>query len=208
MIVRRASRESGKCCNFRRTTHQRLRAHLDSTTILKRWNHLAQGLRGTSPSRSEQLDMLFWFPLGLPGQDHPTLKGLQPRSTVRNARPARPRSLVPLVQRLQKIKLLLCDVDGVLTNGTVLLGEGKEYKAFNIQDGLGLLLLKRNGIKVGLISNRPSGVTQQRAEELKVDFLHQEKGSKVAFVESLLAQVGLGWDEVCYIGDDVVDLGV
>src|SRR3954469_19686108 len=78
--------------------------------------------------------------------------------------------------RLRKIKLFLCDVDGVLTNGTVLLGDGKEYKFFNIQDGLGLLLLKRNGIKVGWISSRPSPVTQQRAEELGIDFLHQQKG--------------------------------
>src|SRR5207237_1973762 len=90
-----------------------------------------------------------------------------------------------LRERLRKVKLLLCDVDGVLTNGTVLFGDGKEYKTFNIQDGLGLLLLKRKGVKVGWISNRPSAVTQQRADELRIDFLHQEKGSKVAVVESL-----------------------
>src|SRR5438045_1493400 len=81
--------------------------------------------------------------------------------------------------KLRKIKLLLCDVDGVLTNGTVLFGDGKEYKVFNIQDGLGMLLLKQNGIKVGWISNRPSPVTQQRADELKINFLHQHSGSKV-----------------------------
>src|SRR5712692_9835295 len=106
-----------------------------------------------------------------------------------------------LKTKLRKVRLFLCDVDGVLTNGTVLLGDGKEYKTFNIQDGLGLLLLKRNGIKVGWISNRPSGVTQQRAEELKIDFLHQQKGSKVAAVESILAQAEMGWTEVCYLGD-------
>jgi hypothetical protein len=87
-----------------------------------------------------------------------------------------------LLTKLRKIKLFLCDVDGVLTNGTVLLGDGKEYKSFNIQDGLGLLLLKRNGIKVGWVSNRPSPVTQQRAEELKIDFLHQENGGRGDFV--------------------------
>jgi len=102
----------------------------------------------------------------------------------------------------------LCDVDGVLTNGTVTLGEGKEYKTFNIQDGLGMLLLKRNGIKVGWISNRLSSVTQQRAEELKIDFLHQPKGSKVVAVETILKETSLGWGDVCYMGDDVVDLGV
>ncbi len=110
--------------------------------------------------------------------------------------------------KLRRVKLFLCDVDGVLTNGTVLLGEGKEYKSFNIQDGLGLLLLKRHGIKVGWISNRPSPVTQQRAEELKIDFLYQENGSKVAAVESILGRAGLDWEAVCYMGDDIVDLGV
>lgn len=110
--------------------------------------------------------------------------------------------------KLRRIQLFLCDVDGVLTNGTVLIGDGKEYKAFNIQDGLGLLLLKRHGIKVGWISNRPSQVTQQRAEELQIDFLHQAKGSKVAVAELLLAKTGLGWENVCFIGDDIVDLGV
>jgi 3-deoxy-D-manno-octulosonate 8-phosphate phosphatase (KDO 8-P phosphatase) len=110
--------------------------------------------------------------------------------------------------KLRKIKLFLCDVDGVLTNGSVLLGDGKEYKLFNIQDGLGMLLLKRNGIRVGWISNRPSPVTQQRADELKIDFLDQQKGSKVEAADAILAQAGLGWEDVCYLGDDVVDLGV
>src|ERR1700704_850331 len=99
-------------------------------------------------------------------------------------RPHRPGSTsASLRARLRKVKLFLCDVDGVLTNGTVLLGQGQEYKTFNIQDGLGLVLLKRNEIKVGWISSGPSTVTRQRAEELKIDFLHQEKGSKVAAVE-------------------------
>jgi len=99
-------------------------------------------------------------------------------------------------------------VDGVLTNATVLIGDGREFKQFHIQDGLGLRLLQQQGIKVGWISNRPSTATQQRAEELRIDFLHQAKGSKVEAVESILAQASLDWDEVCYMGDDVVDLGV
>src|SRR3954470_7698757 len=113
-----------------------------------------------------------------------------------------------LAARLARVKLLLCDVDGVLTDGTVLLGDGKEYKSFSIQDGLGMLLLKRNGIPVGWVSNRPSEVTKQRADELKIDFLFQDKSNKVAAVEFILQQTGLGWPEVCYMGDDVVDLGV
>jgi 3-deoxy-D-manno-octulosonate 8-phosphate phosphatase (KDO 8-P phosphatase) len=124
----------------------------------------------------------------------------------------RPRSRLALSPalstKLARVKLLLCDVDGVLTTGTVVMGQGVEYKEFHIQDGLGLRLLQHEGIKVGWISNRPSSATQQRAADLKVDFLHQSMGSKVEAVEAILAQTGVSWEEVCFIGDDVVDLGV
>jgi 3-deoxy-D-manno-octulosonate 8-phosphate phosphatase (KDO 8-P phosphatase) len=112
-----------------------------------------------------------------------------------------------LTARLQRVKLFLCDVDGVLTDGTVILGDGKEYKVFNIQDGLGMLILKRIGIKVGWVSNRPSPVSQQRAEELKIDYFFQAKGSKVEAIQAILKEAQLDWDDICYIGDDVVDLG-
>ncbi|HTD88816.1 MAG TPA: HAD hydrolase family protein [Candidatus Binatia bacterium] len=112
-----------------------------------------------------------------------------------------------LIAKLKKVRLFVCDVDGVLTNGTVLMGDGKEYKSFNIQDGLGLLLLMRSGIKVGWVSNRPSPVTQQRAEELGITYLIQSKGSKVESIDALLAKEGFDWADVCYVGDDVVDLG-
>jgi 3-deoxy-D-manno-octulosonate 8-phosphate phosphatase (KDO 8-P phosphatase) len=112
-----------------------------------------------------------------------------------------------LAARLARVKLLLCDVDGVLTDGTVILGDGKEYKEFSIQDGLGLLLLQRGGVKVGWVSNRPSPATQQRAEELKIEILYQAKGNKVDAVELILKQTETQWEELCYMGDDVVDLG-
>src|SRR5260221_10133774 len=101
----------------------------------------------------------------------------------------------PLAHRLKQIKLLLCDVDGVLTEGTVFIGGASEVKQFNIRDGLGLLLLQKNGIKIGWISNRPSTVTLQRAQELKIDFLCQEKTSKVETAEKILRQTGLNWRE-------------
>lgn len=112
-----------------------------------------------------------------------------------------------LAARLARVKLLLCDVDGVLTDGTVLLGDQKEFKVFSIQDGLGLVLLKQSGVRVGWVSNRPSQATQQRADELKIDFLFQAKGNKVEAVELILQESGASWEEVCYIGDDLVDLG-
>src|SRR5439155_16541670 len=93
-----------------------------------------------------------------------------------------------LAAKLARVKILLCDVDGVLTNATVLIGDGREFKEFHIQDGLGLRLLQSAGIKVGWISNRPSTATQQRAEELQIDFLHQDKTGKVGAAEAILAQ--------------------
>src|SRR5687768_1980007 len=92
--------------------------------------------------------------------------------------------------KFKKVRLFLCDVDGVLTNGTVTMGDAKEYKTFNIQDGLGLLLLMRCAVKVGWVSNRPSSVTQQRAEELGINFLVQGKESKVHAIEALMAKEG------------------
>jgi 3-deoxy-D-manno-octulosonate 8-phosphate phosphatase (KDO 8-P phosphatase) len=112
-----------------------------------------------------------------------------------------------LVSRLKRVALLLCDVDGVLTDASVFIGPGTELKRFNIQDGLGLVALRREGIKVGWVSSRPSAATAERAAELKIDFIVQQKGSKAAAIERLLEKTGLDWDQVCYVGDDVVDLG-
>ncbi len=110
--------------------------------------------------------------------------------------------------RLARVKLFLTDVDGVLTDGTVLIGQGGEMKRFHIQDGLGLRFLQGAGIKVGWISKRPSVATQLRAQELQVDFLCQERTAKVPAARKILAETGLTFEEVCYVGDDVVDLGL
>ena len=110
--------------------------------------------------------------------------------------------------RLTKVKLFLCDVDGILTDASVFIGQEQETKRFYIRDGLGFIMLREEGIKTGWVSNRPSIATTKRAEELKIDFLEQHKGSKVSAVENILARTGFKWEEACYMGDDVVDLGV
>ncbi|MGA2863207.1 MAG: HAD hydrolase family protein [Verrucomicrobiota bacterium] len=119
-----------------------------------------------------------------------------------------PRITSALRARLAKIRLLLCDVDGVLTDASVFIGGREELRRFDIQDGLGLVILRRQGIKVGWVSSRPSRATTRRAKDLKIDFLRQVKDGKVAAVQQLLAQTGFQWEEVCYVGDDLVDLGV
>lgn len=113
-----------------------------------------------------------------------------------------------LPTRLRRVRLFLCDVDGILTDASIFMGPGIELKRFNIRDGLGLRFLQQSGIKVGWISRRPSPATTARAEDLKIDFLVQTKGSKVVAAEDILRQTGLNWEQVAYLGDDVVDLGM
>jgi 3-deoxy-D-manno-octulosonate 8-phosphate phosphatase (KDO 8-P phosphatase) len=110
--------------------------------------------------------------------------------------------------RLRTVRLLLCDVDGVLTDGTVWMGRDSESKRFHIRDGLGLKILMKHGMQVGWVSRRPSPATQRRAEDLKIKHLIQHDGGKVAGVESILKKTGLNWSQVCYVGDDIVDLAV
>ena len=114
-----------------------------------------------------------------------------------------------LRQRAASIKLFLCDVDGVLTDGSIFIGGEREFKRFNIRDGLGLVLARRAGLKVGWVSARPSLATKMRAEELKIDFLVQQGDniSKTAAIENLLAEQRLNWSDVCFVGDDIIDLG-
>jgi 3-deoxy-D-manno-octulosonate 8-phosphate phosphatase (KDO 8-P phosphatase) len=112
-----------------------------------------------------------------------------------------------LTQRLQQIRLLLCDVDGILTDGTVLVSDGHEIKQFHVMDGIGIRLARESGLKVGWFSARPSPATTRRAHELKVDFLYQDRASKVQAIERILREAKCEWSEVCYMGDDIVDLG-
>jgi len=116
---------------------------------------------------------------------------------------------LPFRSRLANIKLFLCDVDGVLTDGSIYIGGAREVKRYSIQDGLGLVLLRRAGIKIGWVSSRPSQATTMRARELKITFLVQQKDryGKTAAIEKILRREKLSWKDVCYMGDDIVDLG-
>ena len=111
--------------------------------------------------------------------------------------------------RLKRIKLFLCDVDGVLTDGSIFIGGEREFKRFNIRDGLGLVLARRAGLKLGWVSARPSPATKLRADELKIHFLVQQgdRTSKTGAIEALLDQEKMKWTDICFVGDDIVDLG-
>jgi 3-deoxy-D-manno-octulosonate 8-phosphate phosphatase (KDO 8-P phosphatase) len=95
-----------------------------------------------------------------------------------------------------------------MTDGSVFMGRGGEFKQYFVPDGLGLLLLRQSGIRVGWISARPSPATRARARDLKIDFLMQPTEGKVTAAEGLLHTLDLKWEQVCYVGDDVLDLGM
>jgi 3-deoxy-D-manno-octulosonate 8-phosphate phosphatase (KDO 8-P phosphatase) len=114
-----------------------------------------------------------------------------------------------LASKAKKIKLLLLDVDGVLTDGTILLdGAGKESKSFHVRDGHGIKLAQRAGIVVGLITGRSSEAVNVRAKELGIDEVFQGAREKIIVYDALLSKYGLRDEQVAYIGDDVVDLAV
>ena len=112
------------------------------------------------------------------------------------------------VALFKRVKIFITDVDGVLTNATVLLNGKTEFKQFNIQDGMGLRLLQHVGIPVGWVSNRKSAATTARAKELKVDYLWQKSMPKVAAVDSILQKAKLKWADACFMSDDINDLAV
>ena len=111
--------------------------------------------------------------------------------------------------KVKGLKLLLLDVDGVLTDGKITIDDnGVESKSFNVRDGHGIKLIQRGGIKVGIITGRCSEVVKFRAAELGITILHQGIKNKIEAYEEILAQEGLQHSEVAYVGDDVVDLPV
>ena len=104
---------------------------------------------------------------------------------------------------------MLFDVDGVLTDGKILLhADGTESKQFDIKDGTGLVWAQRAGLKVGLVSARQSASTTRRAEQLGITIVHQGAASKLSAYDEILRQLALPDADVAYMGDDVLDLPV
>lgn len=105
------------------------------------------------------------------------------------------------------IKLFALDVDGTLTDGGVYLdGAGSEFKRFDIQDGMGLVQLRRADVNIAIISGRYSRATEGRARELGVDLLYNGVGDKLPVLRKIAAELGLAPEEVAFVGDDVNDL--
>jgi 3-deoxy-D-manno-octulosonate 8-phosphate phosphatase (KDO 8-P phosphatase) len=110
---------------------------------------------------------------------------------------------------IANVKLLLMDVDGVLTKGDIIYGSGKmEIKVFNIQDGMGITLAKAAGLQVGVITGRTCEAVQRRCSELGFDIILQNCPDKMEGYQAIKQKFGYADDEIAYIGDDIQDLPV
>lgn len=108
--------------------------------------------------------------------------------------------------RWASIKLFAMDVDGILTDGTILVSSnGVETKRFSILDGMGLVRLRKAGIAVAWISGRASDATTARAEELRIPHLIQGRTDKLDALQELAAELDLGHEQIVYMGDDDID---
>jgi 3-deoxy-D-manno-octulosonate 8-phosphate phosphatase (KDO 8-P phosphatase) len=114
-----------------------------------------------------------------------------------------------VVDRARRLRLLLFDVDGVLTDGTILLdAEGRESKRFHIRDGTALVWARQAGLLTGLLSARTAAATSERARQLGIHIVRQQATDKAAVFAEILAEQALSADEVAYMGDDLMDLPV
>lgn len=114
-----------------------------------------------------------------------------------------------ILQRARAVRMIIFDVDGVLTDGSLFYDDrGEEYKAFNSRDGHGIKMLRASGVDTGIITGRTSNIVLHRARNLGIDHIFQGADDKLAAYGELLARVGLEPNQIAYMGDDVVDLPV
>lgn len=112
-----------------------------------------------------------------------------------------------LIEKIKKIRLLILDVDGVLTDGRIIYdSKGRDSKFFDVHDGLGVYLLKRVGIKTILITAKGSNTIRHRAADMKVEEFYEDVFPKTKVLDKILKKHKITKDEICFIGDDLVDL--
>jgi 3-deoxy-D-manno-octulosonate 8-phosphate phosphatase (KDO 8-P phosphatase) len=122
-------------------------------------------------------------------------------------------SKAKVLRRAKKIRLLLMDVDGTLTDGRVCIlglpdGSTTELKMFEAHDGSGLTVARLMGLRTGVITGRDSPATARRAREMGMEFVHQGQAEKLPAYKEILRQAGVRDDEVCFVGDDLPDLPI
>jgi 3-deoxy-D-manno-octulosonate 8-phosphate phosphatase (KDO 8-P phosphatase) len=114
-----------------------------------------------------------------------------------------------VIEKAKNIRIVIFDVDGVLTDGSLYLTDaGEEIKAFNSRDGHGMKMLKASGIELAIITARESRSVKLQAENLNISLLYQGEKNKLKVFESLITKLGLGKSSCAYVGDDLIDLPV
>ena len=114
-----------------------------------------------------------------------------------------------IIKKAEKIQLLICDVDGVMSDGLIYMGNnGEELKAFNVRDGYGIRCLLTSGIEVAIITGRQSKLLEGRAKTLGITYLYQGQHNKLLAYQQLLDTLNLKPEQTAYIGDDLIDLPV
>jgi 3-deoxy-D-manno-octulosonate 8-phosphate phosphatase (KDO 8-P phosphatase) len=112
-----------------------------------------------------------------------------------------------LTNKAKKIRLVVFDVDGVLTNGSLILGEkGEEYKVFHVHDGLGLVMLRESGLKIAVISARSTPIVAERMAALGIDYVYQGQSDKQSAIIELMKKMDVSKEETAFAGDDLIDL--
>lgn len=115
--------------------------------------------------------------------------------------------------RARKIKVLIFDVDGVLTDGKITVhpnpdGSATEVKSFSAHDGLGISLARLGGLRTGVVTKRQSAALAIRMRDLKMEFVFQGQSHKMLAIDEILAKAGIGLDQLAFVGDDIVDVPV
>jgi len=114
-----------------------------------------------------------------------------------------------ILAKAAQIRLVIFDVDGVLTDGRLIFGDdGQEYKAFHSRDGHGMKMLQHSGVEVGIITGRSSKVVEHRMANLGIQHVYQGQLDKLPAFEKLIAKLNFSPEQVAYVGDDVVDLPI
>jgi 3-deoxy-D-manno-octulosonate 8-phosphate phosphatase (KDO 8-P phosphatase) len=137
------------------------------------------------------------------------LEGYRTLARNQSATPVRSTAWQSALSKARPVKILLLDVDGVLTDGSLIYShEGQESKAFNTQDGFGLRLLQEAGLEIGVITARSSEAVTRRCANLKMRYVYQGVGNKLAAYQDILKASGCKPFEIAYMGDDWLDLAL
>jgi 3-deoxy-D-manno-octulosonate 8-phosphate phosphatase (KDO 8-P phosphatase) len=114
-----------------------------------------------------------------------------------------------VIDRARKVRLVLFDSDGTLTDGRIIMtSNGEEARAFDVRDGHGIRMGQHADLVFGVISGRRSAVLQQRAEELEFEEIHQQVMDKSSCLDDILSRRGISAEEVCFMGDDLIDIPI